>query len=206
MGALGGVTSSYNLIVKRCTKCGEMKPIEAYARTTKSKSGRRAHCKVCQGAYNRAWNLTHRASCNAATRRWRHKNPDAVKAMKQRWNLRRRKGRPRSASELARNRERVKEWRKDNPDLNRALNSLRRAAQRGAAGTGYTTAAHIVARIRFYGGRCYYCQDEATSIDHRIPLSRGGSHWPANLVPACRSCNSRKNTKTESEFRAMNAR
>jgi 5-methylcytosine-specific restriction endonuclease McrA len=29
-------------------------------------------------------------------------------------------------------------------------------------------------------------------VDHVIPLSRGGSNWPTNLVCACGQCNSRK--------------
>jgi len=38
--------------------------------------------------------------------------------------------------------------------------------------------------------------------DHRIPLSRGGSNFIDNIVPACRPCNLRKHTLTEAQFRA----
>ncbi|HEY8807173.1 MAG TPA: HNH endonuclease, partial [Candidatus Limnocylindria bacterium] len=37
--------------------------------------------------------------------------------------------------------------------------------------------------------------------DHRAPLSRGGRNTIENILPACRSCNRRKRTKTEDEFR-----
>lgn len=33
--------------------------------------------------------------------------------------------------------------------------------------------------------------------DHRIPLSRGGTDWIANIVPCCLSCNCSKGNKTE---------
>jgi 5-methylcytosine-specific restriction endonuclease McrA len=42
---------------------------------------------------------------------------------------------------------------------------------------------------------CVYCSNLATTVDHVIPLSRGGTNFEGNLVPACRSCNSSKGTK-----------
>lgn len=55
--------------------------------------------------------------------------------------------------------------------------------------------------------RCFYCHVGLTirnrSLDHKIPLVRGGTNDRENLVPACRSCNQRKNRKTESEFEIL---
>lgn len=52
--------------------------------------------------------------------------------------------------------------------------------------------------------RCYYCGTLLTktnrSIDHRIPLVRGGTNDIENLVPACRPCNCKKNRMTDTEF------
>lgn len=39
------------------------------------------------------------------------------------------------------------------------------------------------------------------TVDHRTPIARGGSNGIENLVPACNSCNSKKGTRTEPEFR-----
>jgi 5-methylcytosine-specific restriction endonuclease McrA len=39
------------------------------------------------------------------------------------------------------------------------------------------------------GGRCVYCGAVATSIDHVVPRSRGGSHTWDNVVSACHRCN-----------------
>lgn len=61
-----------------------------------------------------------------------------------------------------------------------------------AMAEGHASAAAVRARVAFYGGRCWICGGEANSIDHVKPLARGGSKWPANLRPACRSCNSKK--------------
>lgn len=40
--------------------------------------------------------------------------------------------------------------------------------------------------------KCTYCGDPATTTDHVIPRSRGGTNTKDNLVPACATCNSLK--------------
>lgn len=57
---------------------------------------------------------------------------------------------------------------------------------------GHSTRDQIKARWEYYGNRCWVCRTQATETDHVIPLSKGGSNWPANLRPICRSCNARK--------------
>jgi len=49
---------------------------------------------------------------------------------------------------------------------------------------------------------CQYCGKKADDlvIDHIIPWSRGGRHYPENLVVACRSCNSIKRDKILTEM------
>jgi hypothetical protein len=67
---------------------------------------------------------------------------------------------------------------------------------------GRATAAQIKARVEFYGGLCWICRTAPyQAIDHVKPLARGGSNWPANLRPACKSCNSRKGARWPFEQR-----
>lgn len=49
---------------------------------------------------------------------------------------------------------------------------------------------------------CAYCQARGMSLeqDHMTPVSRGGRHTAINVVPACGSCNRRKNARTIFEF------
>jgi len=49
---------------------------------------------------------------------------------------------------------------------------------------------------------CQYCGVRGVTmhIDHIMPISRGGSNHPDNLVTACEACNSRKHAKTPEEW------
>ena len=45
-------------------------------------------------------------------------------------------------------------------------------------------------------GLCYYCGAKCgpgeLTMDHKIPVSRGGRSEKENLVPACKECNNKK--------------
>lgn len=45
-------------------------------------------------------------------------------------------------------------------------------------------------------GKCYYCgnvyKPAEITMDHKIPLARGGRSEKNNLVPACKECNNKK--------------
>jgi len=60
----------------------------------------------------------------------------------------------------------------------------------------------ILARDRYC---CQYCGIKGTAfgltIDHILPVSRGGTTSPENLVAACFACNQRKGDRTPEEAR-----
>jgi len=49
---------------------------------------------------------------------------------------------------------------------------------------------------RIAAGICFYCHrrvgHRALTMDHRVPLGRGGRSTQGNVVPACKSCNTKK--------------
>lgn len=53
--------------------------------------------------------------------------------------------------------------------------------------------------------RCQYCGTKGTvfdlTVDHILPVSRGGTTSPENLVAACFDCNQRKGNRTPEEAR-----
>jgi hypothetical protein len=49
---------------------------------------------------------------------------------------------------------------------------------------------------------CAYCDDDATHVDHIVPLAQGGTDDRENLAPACRWCNEEKLDFTPEQWRA----
>lgn len=45
-------------------------------------------------------------------------------------------------------------------------------------------------------GECWYCGSPASTWDHVVPVSKGGSDDPSNLAPACLTCNASKGNRT----------
>jgi len=161
--------------------------------------------------HGRTFATKHSAKIVARVAKWRRENPERVRAtlkadrVANRELYRERRQRPefivkkREADRLwnLANKEHASEskrrWRKNNPESARIHSNRRRALKRSAPGTA--TVAQVQARIEYFGYKCWMCGAPWESIDHVKPLSKGGSHWPANLRPACISCNASKHAK-----------
>lgn len=159
-----------------------------------------------------------RERVNERTVDYQRRNADMVREWRKRgWERRRERvnftrrkrptdWRPMSKSEIGRRyyerhkdaiKERSKYW-----NISRAARRAAKFKRRGleANAAGRATAEQIQARIDYYGGRCWLCGKEHEEVDHVIALNRGGSNWPANLRPICKSCNSAKRDKDWKEF------
>lgn len=82
------------------------------------------------------------------------------------------------------------------PEKLHAAKKRRKALERGAP-LSDLTAAQWAAIKEAYDLRCAYCGErvEVLTQDHVLALSKGGAHTATNIVPACKSCNSRKNDR-----------
>ena len=47
---------------------------------------------------------------------------------------------------------------------------------------------------------CHYCGQEANTVDHIIPISKGGTDEEFNMVAACVKCNSGKRDRIAPAF------
>lgn len=155
-----------------CKTCGIEKPLSMY---TKDRGSRyKVHCKQCRALAGRKYARENWSIVYASQRKWSENNRDKMKEKHKR--------------SYARRRESIIAW------------QISHAHKRRASSGEYTKES-LESRYAMFGNRCAYCnQDTDLSIDHVIPLSRGGTNWPANIRPACKSCNSRKSNKPWREF------
>lgn len=56
-----------------------------------------------------------------------------------------------------------------------------------------------------YHHRCAYCGKKADrlTMDHVIPLAKGGKHSKDNIIPACRHCNCTKEARTPEQWTGL---
>jgi 5-methylcytosine-specific restriction endonuclease McrA len=189
--------------MKMCSRCGAEKPLDEFFANKKSPDGKMACCKACKTAALYAWREKNRDKWNAYVREEQKRPHRAQRKAEYRASDR--------AKELAREHERspkTREKRKayllDNPDRAAAYNAKRNARRRGAAPDKLFTSAEWVEIKRAHGFACAYCgvKPHRLTADHVVAIASGGRHIASNIVPACRSCNSAKGTKSAEAFRA----
>lgn len=211
--------------LKRCVRCGVEKPLTDFHRLRSSKDGHHHYCRSCKSEHARASYQRNRDHILAYQARYRAEHPDKVAEVKRqsrlkkidaykaqerayyRANREKRIAYSRRYHKLDRQqnpekyRERNRRYKAQNPDKVRQDNHIRRVRRLGA--DGKHTASDIRRQYRAQKGRCYYCNQplgDAYHVDHVIPLSRGGSNSPENIVIACPTCNLSKADKLPHEW------
>src|SRR5258708_3846856 len=184
--------------LKRCTKCSNEFPttIEFFCRDHRVPSGLRSQCKSCE-------------------RRYREQNSDRIKQQKKNYHAEHqnanrnydlvyRRNNPAKINTCKR------DWIARNPERNRhnkrAAWARRRVRIFNAEGTH--TSHDIKRQYNAQKGRCYWCgkKTKAYHVDHVIPLSRGGSNGPENIVIACPTCNTKRQNKLPHEWEGNNGK
>lgn len=177
-----------------CKRGHELIPENSYTKSNGTKL-----CRICSRERHR---------------RWRKRNPDKVRSRNLprllRWIEENPKRNTRS------NLQRLREWRAQHPERVRTqMREIRRryrARKRQAAGNFQPWMTRYYRYVQ--QSRCIYCgvlmypdlprnHPHKESLEHLIPLSRGGLHSWENTVLACLACNHKKNDKTPDEFRSV---
>lgn len=189
--------------MKQCSKCGQAQPLENFYFRKSSKDGYHQQCKKCllkqvsnnyfansELAKNRSkkWRKDNSEHKKNVDKNWREKNKDYVLLKNAEWRK----------DNKEQHRQNAINWSKNNPDKCKESNAKRRQNKT----TNGTYAISVKELKKLYSSPCIYCQStKQISLDHVVPVSRGGSHGIGNIVPACKSCNSSKGSKTITEWK-----
>jgi Recombination endonuclease VII len=79
--------------MKRCKKCGEIKPFDDFYSEKSGRDEKRPECKSCTGARRKKWYRQNREREIARVRAWQRANPERLKAWRE-------KNRPRVLKQL----------------------------------------------------------------------------------------------------------
>ena len=162
----------------------------------------------------RKWCIAHPEQRRAYLRNWRAANLEKVRESARKWVAAHPEARRAARKRAAENPEKFREysrkwadahpetkranarkWVESNPDRVREYSRKRRALKSGCVSRD----SWLIDRLIAESDGCAYCSNGWTfqrpTVDHVVPLSRGGEHSPENVAPCCPSCNSRKGTK-----------
>jgi 5-methylcytosine-specific restriction endonuclease McrA len=134
-----------------------------------------------------AWNALHRVK---RAGQYRVTDPVKLEALRARKRLYYANNR---AKMLAKNRR----YYRSHPEKEAAKDAKRRARKAASPVNDFTAAQWLEIQAA-YNHRCAYCGKRAKghlTQDHLTPLSKGGPNTASNIVPACKSCNSRKHDR-----------
>jgi hypothetical protein len=220
------IVSPENLQLKRCSRCGELKPFESYGREKRSPSGLRSECSACQRAYD----LSRKDRKSVTCRAWREAHADEIrerKAARRAVNLEEERAKGRAqyhAHKEARN-EYSREYRKRNREILREKNreyfrsapgraSVHRRRARVSGLPYLLTTLEWEHTLAHFGGCCAVCGRppglwHIIALDHWIPLDAqdcpGTVFW--NVVPLChatkdgeKGCNNTKTNRRPDEW------
>ena len=207
------------MLHKQCTRCGKVKYFGEFGKHEGCAGGVNSRCKSCVSESRRKWRKDNQEKIRENNRKWYEANNEKARESSRKWyeankekvressrkyreensEKRREYNRKWKRNNPEKHREHNRKWQNDNPEKRRENHHRRRARVANAAGS--FTAEQWQARLEYHGNRCIYCGcDGKMTIEHLIPLVRGGTNWPSNLAPSCRSCNCSKGTKTHFEF------
>ena len=189
--------------LKQCTRCKEWKERTEFYCKRRNPDGLHGWCKTCMLKAKYERQRTNRDEYNAYQRQYREGRGEQWQEYSRRAYAKHgEKIRARAAQRYNEKAEEVKayvkQWQHDNPekraDYSRRCTHKRRAQIEGNGGS--FTAEEWEDLCAECDYRCVCCgEHKPLTVDHIIPVSKGGSSDISNIQPLCKSCNSSKRDK-----------
>jgi 5-methylcytosine-specific restriction endonuclease McrA len=173
---------------RTCTICKNTKPLARFILDKRKASGYRNQCKDCH---------------NLRSARYSQNNPEKrAESKRQSYQNHKHEIASRSKVYYENNKDalyaRSKKWAQANPE--KINNKYNRRRSRIANAETFEIRESFL--FRLYASACVACGSRnKITMDHVVPISRGGRHSEGNLQPLCLSCNSGKCNKLWIEWK-----
>jgi len=199
--------------MKTCSKCQEIKPLSEFHKNKTKKDGLNSFCKSCQKAYDKAYNLANSVHLKIIRKAYYKANSEKMKAAAKANQLAnsekikiRRKAFYKKHAEKCK--KRAREYRKAHLEQSKLHDRKRKAFRCGVKHKPYATN-YVFERDgwicqlcgRKINKRLKYPNPRSGSIDHIVPLSRGGNDSPVNVQATHLRCNLGKNATNKGQLR-----
>jgi len=166
-------------------------PEQERARARRYRVRNREKVRAYRRKWMRKWYAANRDKARRQLRLRRVRDPNKWRAYDRKiYRTKLRSNPDKYARKLARGRS----WAHQNPMKQR--HRVGRYRARTMMAPGSHTFEQWISRVKNFRWRCFYCNSKLNTgtltKDHRVPLSKGGTDFASNLVPACKSCNSGK--------------
>jgi len=159
---------------KPCQKCKEVKVLSEFNKNKKYDNGVDKLCRACSNKLSKQWKENNLDRAKKGQKEWRDANPEKVKEGVRKW----------AENNKDNRRKYMVEYRERNKDQAAVTASERRARKRNQTHKD----ANKIDIKRFYRVTLYLSKfsGKKYSIDHILPLSKGGLHREENLqiIPA----------------------
>jgi 5-methylcytosine-specific restriction endonuclease McrA len=177
---------------RRCKACEQYRPISEYSKSPKRIDGLNAKCYACRSADYKEYRKRvprDKEKAREYAREYAKRRPPLTLKQKQARAAFRRDHYQRNKEKMALQH---KDYLRRHPGKNSEQASLYRLRSKNQ-GVFIFTEKDIRKLSR---ATCAYCGASGKmSIDHVMPVSKGGRNSIGNLLPACRTCNSEKHAK-----------
>lgn len=175
--------------MKTCTRCGTAKPVSEFHRHRGRPDGYDYVCKQCKSESAKRYYDRNRDRIVARVKNKYWQDPEEARERRRLW--------------AQRNREHIREWWKQWYSTHNTHRRQKvRARYMMVGGRSVTDEQTWQLILETFSNQCAYCGNKNVplTIDHWVPVTRGGTNDPWNLIPACRACNASKGDKTPSEW------
>jgi len=140
--------------------------------------------------YGKNYFYSNQEKLQKQNKEWANLHPEKIKSYNKKYRL----GHPEKVKEVE------KAYRESHKEKLVLRTIKHRAKLKSASGFGLSTTEWNWIR-KMFDYRCAYCGKETKlTVDHVVPLSKGGIHDISNVVPSCMPCNSGKQDRTLLEF------